>query len=82
MLGVNVVREDAETVSRFAKRNQLTYPMLLDGHTIRRDWGVRRIPATFFIDREGNVVKKSFGFTEKDIPHLEEMVVKLLNSTG
>jgi cytochrome c biogenesis protein CcmG, thiol:disulfide interchange protein DsbE len=53
VIGVNQV-EPAGTVQVFANEVGLTYPIPLDSSgTASRLYGVRSLPTTFFIDREG-----------------------------
>jgi cytochrome c biogenesis protein CcmG/thiol:disulfide interchange protein DsbE len=53
IVGVNQV-EPAATVAQFAKEFGLTFPVPLDQRgDVSRTYGVRSLPTTFFIDRNG-----------------------------
>ena len=78
ILAVNAWDDDAKTVREFAKEQNVPYPILLDGHRVSRDWGVKSIPANFFINREGEIVARSVGFEHDDVPQMEETIEKLL----
>ncbi len=78
VLAVNVKDEDAKTVRRFAKQYDVPYPLLLDGHRLRKDWGVRGIPANFFVDRDGKMVKEFGSFDDRNADHVDDAIQKLL----
>ncbi len=53
ILGMNL-SESVATVTEFMKTNGLTFPILLDtGQDVARDYNIRGIPTTFFIDKNG-----------------------------
>ncbi len=53
VIGVNQ-GESAETITAFANELNVDYPLLLDpGHAINRQYGVRGLPTTLFIDADG-----------------------------
>ena len=54
--------DDPEDVARYVREFGLTYPNVLDERgRIAIDYGVRGIPEKFFIDSEGNMVRKFVG---------------------
>jgi len=60
----------AETNARkFVTNMKVTYPVLLDGDSISREYGgLDDLPASFFVDRSGKVVIATVGLTsESDI---------------
>ena len=62
VIGVSVDRGGPAVVNAFAKENGINYTMLMsDQETETAYGGIRSIPTTFLIDREGNVVKKYLG---------------------
>lgn len=63
ILGVNV-GEERDAVSRFVDRFEpaLDFPLLLDRHlATTRAWPVTVLPASFVIDREGNLRYRAVG---------------------
>lgn len=78
ILAVNAGNEDSKTIRRFARTHELPYTILLNGKRVRGDWGVRGIPASFFIDREGEVHERSLGFAEDHVPDMERTIERLL----
>lgn len=55
VLAVNATnQDDASRIEAFARDYQLTFPILLDRDgRVTRDYQMRALPTTFFIDREG-----------------------------
>ena len=64
------MQEDSETVKKFKEKFQLNFPILLDEDgVVASYYGVRGIPATYFIDREGYLYAAAMGardWTGKD----------------
>ncbi|MFC1809151.1 peroxiredoxin family protein [Candidatus Omnitrophota bacterium] len=61
ILSVNV-KEKMGKVQRFAEKKGIKYEVLLDSKgDVAREYGVRGIPANFFIDREGILQYESSG---------------------
>ncbi len=61
MLAVDI-GESRSKVKAFAKKNKYTFPILLDHNgKVAKKYGVRGIPATFFVDKKGKVVGKVVG---------------------
>lgn len=54
---------------KFASQEEISYPMLLDGDSISRDYGgLDDLPTSFYVDRKGVVVAAQVGLTsEQDI---------------
>jgi len=64
VIGINV-REDAETIRRYAKELGLTFPLILDPDgKINTLYGVVGLPATFVIGRDGRAVAFGIGSRE------------------
>lgn len=76
ILAVNV-GEPALTAEKFAKRYDLSFPILMDGREeVYRAYGVKPIPATFLIDKDGKVIDKvTKGLTEEEIKEMMERIV-------
>lgn len=51
-----------EKIKKFAKENQINFPILLDSTgEVGKKFEVITIPTTFFIDKNGYIVKKNIG---------------------
>ena len=75
LLAVNI-QEDNETVNSFVQQNNLTLPILMDSTgEIAQQYGIRSIPTTFVIDKDGNIVNKFIGAVTKD------QLLKLVSQT-
>ncbi|WP_313798441.1 thiol-disulfide oxidoreductase ResA [Cytobacillus sp.] len=74
-LAVNV-GESELSVSKFADRHQLTFPIVLDKDgQVQTAYKIGALPATFMIDKDGKVVKYHTGqLTEEMIKELMELV--------
>lgn len=59
----------AAEVNKFVAQEDVSYPMLLDGDSISREYGgLDDLPASFFVDRKGVIVASQVGLTsEQDI---------------
>jgi peroxiredoxin len=56
------IQEDKGTVAAFMKEYGLTFPAALDSTgRISAEYGVRGIPATFIIDKEGGIIASVVG---------------------
>jgi cytochrome c biogenesis protein CcmG/thiol:disulfide interchange protein DsbE len=65
MLGV-VHQDIADDARQFAGDEQATWPMLFDGHnTVSAEYGVKPIPQTFFIRRDGTISARVFGLSSE-----------------
>ncbi len=76
ILAVNV-KQTKEVAERFAGELSLTYPVLLDQDAkVAKAYGVKGLPTTFILDRQGRVKEKILGEIQKDV--FENMVKGLL----
>jgi DsbE subfamily thiol:disulfide oxidoreductase len=78
VVGISVDEGGAAVVKQFAQQSGMNYPVVLaDEKTPRAFGGIEAIPTTFIIDREGRIVTKHLGFTEKE--EFEKELKPLLN---
>ncbi len=77
ILAINL-SEDKFTVNNFAKRFDLTFPLLLDqNRTIERRYKLKQYPTTFFVKPDGKIMDIFIGgMTEKQI---DDRIRKLLD---
>jgi peroxiredoxin len=81
VLGVNVDRGDADAVRAFAREYGMTFPVLLDRDgAARARYGVRALPLTYIIGRDGRIVGRIFGERDWSSPSAGTMIEALLQS--
>ena len=80
VIGVALDQEGAGVVKPFIAENHINYPIGLDSKSEIPSLygGVRGIPTTFIIDRQGKIVKKFVGAEERKT--FEEEITKLLKA--
>lgn len=72
-------QEDSETVKAFRKDFNLNFPILLDSDgKVGLMYGVRGIPATYLIDREGYVLGRALGPRDWASKEVFELIDHLL----
>ena len=78
VIGASVDSSDEiAAVKKFAEKFGINYPVgLADQDAVRAFGGVDAIPTTFIIDRDGRIVSRHMGFTEK--ADLEKEIKPLL----
>jgi peroxiredoxin len=73
------IQEDRNTVSAFMRKFELTFPALLDGTgRISNQYGIRSIPTTFIIDRDGNIIASVIGGRDWNTPEVVAALELLL----
>ncbi len=75
MAGVTLDERPERKVRDFAARFQMNYPVLLPSESERLEAGIRSLPTTFLIDRQGRVAKTYVGEIDRGI---ETDIEKLL----
>lgn len=66
VVGVSLDQDGASVVKSFMDKMGVNYPVVLGDETVVNAFGgVEGIPTTFIIDREGQMVRKHVGYTEK-----------------
>lgn len=77
IVGVSLDRGGWETVNPFVAKMKMTYPVVMGNNEIVQAYGgFNSIPTTFFIDKNGVIVKQKVGLLSK--AELEETLKKLL----
>jgi len=77
IIGIGLDTGGAKVLKEFANANGVTYPILVGNNNVTNAYGgVRGIPTTFVIDREGNIIKKLVGYQTKEV--FEELIQDLL----
>ncbi len=77
---LGISNDDVTALMKFIKDKKINYPTLLDGSidTIMSKWGINAIPATFILDRNGEILFHNVGLMTKD--QLTSAIEKYLNS--
>jgi cytochrome c biogenesis protein CcmG/thiol:disulfide interchange protein DsbE len=71
MLGVDYHNDIPSDAKHFAKEQRATWPTVVDAdNAVGTAYGVRAVPQTFFIDRDGKVVQRFYApVTDDEFPH-------------
>ncbi len=79
ILGISVDRKE-RTVREFITKNPVSYPILLDrkGDVFVKKYVVIGLPATYIIDKEGNLVKRYIGRQDFDSEAFHQQIERLL----
>jgi len=81
VMAISLDPEGAAVVGPFVKQLKLTYPVLLDQSLQgARQFGIRGLPATYLIGRDGLIKGATFGPREWDGPEARELIEFLLKS--
>ncbi len=68
VIGVSLDSEGASVVAPFAKENRINYTLVIGTQEVVEAYGgIRGIPTTFVIDRNGRIVQKYVGYHEQQI---------------
>ncbi len=68
IIGVALDQEGVSIVKPFAESNKINYICLIGNEKVVQDYGgIRGIPTTFVIDKNGNIYKKYIGYQEKEV---------------
>lgn len=74
-------QEDPEQVFVFSAQLDPapTFPILFDRNSVvAKAWGVRGLPASFLVDKQGRVVHRAMGGREFDHPEIERVIRTVL----
>lgn len=64
MIGISL-DDNSEIVKKFIDQYKVTYPIVMGNEEVANSYGgIRGIPTTFVVDKEGKVYKKYIGYTE------------------
>lgn len=69
ILAISIDGSGPQAVQAFLDKNGYTMPVAVDrGMDVARQFGVRGVPTTFIIDRQGSIVASGFGPVDFDSP--------------
>ncbi len=75
-------QDDAAATKDFARRYGVSFPMLLedtDDYPTSNAYGVTNVPTLFLVDKSGEILTTSVGFSKQDI---EDIAAKMGSLTG
>ena len=79
ILAVNCQEQQSEVLS-FMTNNALSFPALLDmDGKVSSTYGIRAIPTSFLLDREGKIILKLTGSINWDTPEIHAAMERLLD---
>ena len=77
IIGLNVDTGDVDKVRNFCEKMEISYPIVLSNNEIKEAYGgIKYIPTTFIINRDGKIAKKYMGYT--DFKVFETDILRLL----
>lgn len=77
VVGISVDKGGVNVVKSFARDYEINYPILMGNQEVAADYGgIRGIPTTFVVDRQGRIVEKFVGYRDKEV--FESVIQKLL----
>lgn len=77
VVGVSLDDEGPKVVKKFMEKYSVNYPVVMYNNKVIKDYGnIQSIPTTFVIDRDGKIIFKHVGFTEKSV--FESQIKSLL----
>lgn len=77
MLAVNFWDEPARAINAFVKDEKLKQRVLLKGRKVGQRYGVKTIPDSYWIDRDGVIVDHTVG--SGPVEKLDERTVRLVS---
>ncbi|MBI4607846.1 MAG: TlpA family protein disulfide reductase [Candidatus Rokubacteria bacterium] len=82
VLAVSIDAEGAPVVTPFVKEHKLTYPVGLDPKmAVAEKYGVRALPASYFVNKKGNLVALALGPRNWDSKAAHAFVESLLKQS-
>jgi len=63
---IGVSNEDVSTLKSFAEDYNINYPILIDNAGVGGEWGIRAIPTTFILNKDGKVIFKNIGMMTRE----------------
>lgn len=67
VLGISMDQGGARIVEKMMKRTSINYPIVMDNQKVSKSFGgIFGIPASFLVDRSGNIIKRYTGWVSHD----------------
>ena len=68
IIGISLDKVSKEEVTSFVKEWKIPYIVVMGSGDVARNYGgIRGIPTTFVIDKQGNIYKKYVGYRDKEV---------------
>ena len=68
IIGISLDKVSSDEVASFVKEWKIPYIVVMGNGEVARSYGgIRGIPTTFVIDKQGNIYKKYIGYRDKEI---------------
>ena len=78
VVAVNM-QESAKTVRPFVQELKLSFPIALDAEgTVSRDYGVRALPVSFLIGRDGRILWRAIGGRDWESAQARKLFAQLV----
>jgi peroxiredoxin len=78
VLAVNM-EQSAKTVRPFVQELKLSFPVLLDLEgSVSHDYGIRALPVSFLVGRDGNLLWRAMGGREWDTPEMQSYIGQVI----
>jgi peroxiredoxin len=82
MLSISIDGGGRPAVKRYVDKHGFTVPVLVDADMkIARQFGVRGVPTTVIVDRQGKMVASGNGRVEFDAPAFRDYIQTLLSAS-
>jgi thiol-disulfide isomerase/thioredoxin len=82
VVGVGLDEGGAGVLRPYVEQNGITYPILVGNRDVGQAYGLRGIPTTFILDRNGRIASKHVGFAPEIGETMREEVARLLGGAG
>jgi len=74
VLAVNM-EQSPKTIRPFVQELKLSFPVLLDADgSVSHDYGIRALPVSFLVGRDGNLLWRAMGGREWDTPKMQSYI--------
>lgn len=77
-----VAQDPSANARRYASAQHITYPVLpdMDGYQVSKAYDPPATPTLFLIDRDGDVVQQSAGFSKEDLNSISSALAERIGS--
>lgn len=80
VVSVSIDRSDIKTVKKYVEEHEITFPNLHDQQSkLALEYGIRGVPSTFFINRDGKAIGGGVGPRAWDSKEAHDLVEHLLS---